>query len=226
MYPEKIEETLRFFNLSKNENIGMYFTNFIRIDKQSKIISAKFLDNYQEVNRIDKHSVGSNFYKIERETAFDILIKDCFIGTSSVMLPKKTVMEGFRFDEKIQNADDLDLWLTIIHKYNLGFIDRVLHGYRTHGEGLFGTASSKRIIHRATILQKHAPFIKNVKTKKMVNNKIAKTLYSAGYYHQNKGEYKKAIAIYTNAFIKYRKCILLSGIVFSLLKQLKSQWKI
>ena len=226
MYPEKIEETLRVSNLQKNQAIGLYFTNFIRIDEDSKMIDSPFLDKYQDFNQGRKEDIGTNCYKIEKETAFDILIKDCFIGTSSVMLPKKTVMDGFRFDEKMKNGDDLDLWLRISLKYDLGFVDKVLHGYRIHGGGLFGTASSKRIIQRANILQKYAPFIKNTTTKKAVNNKIMKTLYSAGYYHQNKGEYHKAMTIYSSAFLKYPKYILLRGIIVSLLKQFKSQWKI
>lgn len=223
MYPEKIEETVRFYNLSENQDIGIFITNFIRVDKTSKKIGSVFLDRYEDFLRANKFSILDDYYKVEKDIAWDLLIKDNYIGTSSVMLPKHVVEKGFRFDEKVKNADDHDLWLRVTLEYNLGFIDKVLHGYRIHGEGLFGTASSRQIIERARVLEKHSQHIINKKTKEQVSIKIAKTLYSAGYHHQNRYEHKEAIRIYIKAFLKYRRFILLRGAVVCMLKSFKSK---
>ena len=221
MYPQKIEETVRFSNLSENQNIGIFITNFIRIDKASNQMGRIFLERYDAFMNADKKCIGAHYYKVEKEAAWDLLIQDNYIGTSSVMLPKCVVEKGFRFDEEMKNADDIDLWLRLTHEYNLGFIDKVLHGYRIHGEGLFGTGSSQRIIQRAQVLEKHSQYIGYKKTKQKVSLKIAKIYYSAGYYHQKKGEYQEAIKIYTRAFLKYRKLLLLRGVVVCFLKCFK-----
>jgi len=224
MYPMKIEETIRFFNLAANQNIGIFITNFIRIDKASNQIGRIFLEKYEAFMNADKQCIGAHYYKVEKETAWDILFQDNYIGTSSVMLPKNIVEKGFRFDEEMKNADDRDLWLRLTHEYNLGFIDIALHGYRIHGEGLFGTASSQRIIQRAQVLEKHLQHIRSKKKKQHASMKIAKIYYSAGYYHQNKGEYQEAIKIYTKAFLKYRKLLLLRGAMVSFVKFFKREW--
>jgi glycosyltransferase involved in cell wall biosynthesis len=224
MYPEKIEESVRFFNLSKSHNIGIYFTDFIRIDTLSKPVGTPFLDGYQDFRDAERLSMGPGFYKMDRGVAWEVLIKDCYIGTSSVMLPKHVVEKGYRFDEEMKNGDDLDLWLRITREYDAGFVDKVLHGYRIHGGGLFETASSKRIIQRALILEKHSKFIASTGTKEKVILKIAKTWYAAGYYHQNIGEYSSAVKIYVEAFLKYRKYLLFRGVVVSTLKYFKSRW--
>lgn len=80
----------------------------------------------------DKKSFLSNYSRVGEGKIFDILINRSFIFPSSVLV-KKSIIEEFNcFDEKLHMMEDLDLFLKISRKYEIGVIKEILVFRRVH----------------------------------------------------------------------------------------------
>lgn len=127
MLPGKLAESVRC--LEKNADAGLLCTNFKLVDAGEQVLSSDFLGSYREF-RTHLRALGNDCYKLEREDAYFALLAANFIGTSSVVIPRKVLEIVGGFDETLLNADDYDLWLRIVRKFDLIYVDRVYHAYR------------------------------------------------------------------------------------------------
>ena len=65
---------------------------------------------------------------------FDDLICTNFIGSTSFVMVKKECFENVgKFNTDMPAAQDLEMWLRIARKYEVGFVDEVLVDYYIHG---------------------------------------------------------------------------------------------
>ena len=60
----------------------------------------------------------------------DRLLLDNFITTSTVMAPKRRLIEAGLFDERRRVSEDFDLWLRMAKRWKIGYIDHPLIRYR------------------------------------------------------------------------------------------------
>lgn len=80
----------------------------------------------------EKKSFLSNYSKVSEGYIFDVLINRSFIFPSSVLV-KKTVLEEYNcFDPTLRMMEDLDLFLKISRKYEIGVIREILVFRRVH----------------------------------------------------------------------------------------------
>jgi len=224
MMPNKIKETVNAYTETKNMNVGLYFTDFIRINKQSEKISDSFLAKYKTFHRLISNTEYEYGRVYNAQIIHKAIIQDNFIGTSSVMLTKDVKDAGIRFDEEMKNADDLDMWLKISRSYNLMYVDMEGHGYRIHNDGVFSRSSSNKYMNRALAIERQLNYTKDKETILIIKNKIAKNYYSAGYFHQEKKEFRVARQFYWKGLLKTlnsdNKWLLIRGIIITYIKSM------
>lgn len=135
MMPNKIACAVQAF--SDHPELGLVFSNFQGIDESGNILVGNFLEAYQDFRNELTGDSGGSVRCLNAKAAYSSLLRANFVGTSSVVCPRAVLKQVGSFDEKMMNADDVDMWRRIAFAgYGFGFIDQVLHGYRKRGGGV------------------------------------------------------------------------------------------
>lgn len=109
---EKLETQILFHN-HHSHLLGSY-TNFIVVDEKKV--------------KLEVH----NCLPLDNSTAFRIEFLGNFIAGDTVLIHKKIFDEMGFFNEKLRVTQDYDMWLRIIHKYDLGVVPEPLTQIRFH----------------------------------------------------------------------------------------------
>jgi len=109
----KIEEQIKC--LEEQKNISIVTCNFQYIDKEGRELKV-----FNMRARYPKD--GFNLYN---------LLRCCFLIPSSILM-KREIIDGLGvFNEDYDGAEDIEYFLNVLEKYELGLIDKVLLKYRT-----------------------------------------------------------------------------------------------
>ena len=111
MLPERLAAQLDLFE--KDNALGLVHTDLMTFDDRGMI-----------------HKTKHAFSKPCGGMVLDRLLLDNFITTSTVMAPKKRLLEAGLFDESRHISEDFELWLRMSEKWKVGFIDIPLVRYR------------------------------------------------------------------------------------------------
>ena len=109
-------------------------------------------------------------------------ISHCLIGPSTVMIHKSIFNDIGIFDESLEVCEDFDLWLRILDKYELGFIDKKLINKIAGHENQLSFMTPMMDTYRIEALLKH-------KNKEEVRDMIIKKcdiLIKGAIKHNNK----------------------------------------
>ncbi|WP_400077645.1 glycosyltransferase family 2 protein [Winogradskyella sp. R77965] len=93
-------------------NCGIYATSYQKV----------FFDNYTTQPKFI--NVDHPFFGIVNDYFTSSTI-DNILWTSAVVIPKKIIDQGFLFDETLGCGEDIDLWINIAKKFNVGFSSKV-----------------------------------------------------------------------------------------------------
>ncbi|HHX66899.1 MAG TPA: glycosyltransferase family 2 protein [Gallicola sp.] len=170
--PAKIEKQLKLF---KEPEVGLVYCRSFTIDELygvTKIRKVKFYKGY----------------------VFDQLFRTNFIGSTSFPLIKKECFQDCgMFDTSLKSCQDFELWLRIVKKYKVDYVDEPLVNYYIHGNERITSDPLNRIQGIMSI---------NNKYKKYLNFhpylKSSRLMSLIPYYLQM-GEKNKAIQIYDEA---------------------------
>ena len=184
--PNKLDLQIDRFYISKPE-IGLVFGNINRIDSYGNIIHRA-------------KNIKINFETINQRNLIRHLFLNCFIPSITVMIKRKCIKEVGAFDEDILwGGDDYDLWLRIISKFEITYINQVLAIRREHGNNYSTVEKSVKgnILLIKKILKKY-PFIKN-----LINIKKARLFYCLGRYEHKRANFSEARRLYIKALLYY-----------------------
>jgi len=133
-----ISEPDRNQSEAKNKGLAMATGDYVTFqDSDDEMIPGKLrlLSDFLEKN--DRYfavfgntvprSLDGEVYPISRppkEISFETLSKNNYIGSGSIMLRNSPVV---RFDENVRFGEDYKLWLTLIKKFNFGYVDRSVY---------------------------------------------------------------------------------------------------
>ncbi|HEY8911410.1 MAG TPA: glycosyltransferase [Desulfosporosinus sp.] len=100
-------------------SLGFSYTSFMVIDANGK----------------KQYDVNS-FYFPDKQDMVKMLMDNCFINGSSVMMRSSALKEIGYFDESLPQAHDYDLWFRFLRHYSCGFLPEHLLAYRWHGKNM------------------------------------------------------------------------------------------
>jgi len=139
----------------------------INFHKQNKNILFSHTDELWKFNnkiiKQKKHQLKPSGF------CFDDNIKLCKIGTSTVMIHKSIFEDIGLYDENLIACEDYDLWLRILAKYELGYIDEKLITKIAGHKGQLSFDTPYLDLYRIKALLKHTKSIlvcKELKIKK------------------------------------------------------------
>ncbi|TKD71858.1 glycosyltransferase [Pseudalkalibacillus hwajinpoensis] len=112
--PDKVEKQLNFM---KQHQASVSYSNYVLIDENDKPKSGNVGVSFP--NRLQ-------FYKT--------LKAGCPINGCTVMMKMDIFQEVGLFDESLSYAQDYDLWLRVVQKYDFHYVEEPLVFYRVHGE--------------------------------------------------------------------------------------------
>lgn len=138
-FPEKIEKQLEIFENSKDKNIG--------------IVACNALDVFEDSKTIKEYKIKET----KEEKYLPMILNGCLIHSSSSVVVKKNIFKkvGY-FDKKLKTADDYDMWIKILSKYNFDFYPHPLFKYYIHGKNIsFNESISLKKEQKCIILKKH-----------------------------------------------------------------------
>jgi glycosyltransferase involved in cell wall biosynthesis len=197
MMPKKIEYYLRIFE--KQANVDFIFSDFSVVDEFGKTLKKSFLKDYQSFRRILLPTSDLDVFYLKEDQVYTELLLANFIGTSSVMVKKKTLNQIGRFDESLKNSDDIDLWRRFARENKkFAFLNKIGHCYRKRSSSI-STKNLKRFPSILNALEKQKRIVKYSKDLKILNQKIFENLISYGWHSRNNGLYKQAIKCYLKA---------------------------
>lgn len=121
-YPPKLEKQVAI--LRREPEVGLVYTNGYWVDEPSDGRSG-------EARRL-----LSDIHALHSGDVFRDLIRNNFVGTSSVVVRRACFLESGGFDETVPLAADYYKWLQIAREHALAAIEEPLLEYRVHDDNI------------------------------------------------------------------------------------------
>jgi len=105
------------------------------IDKDGNLIHNSLL--------VDHSGADKSKYVTDKQLKHEIITNFKLLG--SILMIKSEVFEGVRYFDETISQEDRDMYLRLVSKNQLGFIDEVVSGYRLHGRNSSRTSALIKI---------------------------------------------------------------------------------
>lgn len=194
MLPGKLAEFVAFMDACPD--VPFVFSNF-RNFQDSGTDEADFLADHDDFRDMRKEKVGEGWYILPQAAAYDILIGDNFIGTSSVVFRRSLVSQVGFFDEKLKRSEDIEYWYRIARRRDLGFIDKVTHRRRLHGSNI--SSGPAALQAKIDIYRRQDPGRLSAAARRKMNVMLGRLYFSIGYLERRNGRRWPAIRNYLSS---------------------------
>ncbi len=143
--PEKLSKQMKIFEDSDDDNLGIVYTAFWKIEEKTK----KYIPSK------DILKTNGNLH--------DILLGNSFISTQALLIKKECLLDVGMFDENLPRLQDWELLLRLSKEYHFYLVDEPLVNVY-HTEGSISTNQKSLTDTLILILEKHYDdFAKNKK---------------------------------------------------------------
>lgn len=200
MFPSKLEAAMRF--LSYYPRVGLVFTDFMLAEGPGLLRPRPYLAGDPMFRRIRKFRIGPSMYLIPSRSGYAGLIEGNYIGTSSVVIPRRVLEEVGAFDESLCNSEDRDLWFRIARRHDIGFMDVLGHCYRIR-EGSILNSGYELAPNRIRVMERQLAVPMSFRLRRTARKIIARNYTGMGYHQQALGNYRVAKEHYRKG-LKYR----------------------
>ena len=199
MLPDKLRHAVEF--LDEVPALGLVFSNFVKQREDGERHRGPFLAQCRRFRGLEKVSIGAHRFVIRRDIAFDALLLENFVGTSSVVCPKAVLSDVGQFDTSLTSVEDREMWLRIARSYDVGYFDAVDHVYldRASSVSKNGLAAS---ICGLRVLERYVGDVHSVAVRREAKRAIAIRSCDAGYHYANSGDMRAARKAYLKGLRK------------------------
>lgn len=201
MLPGKLKESVSF--LQKFPDIPLVFTNFQNF-RNNLEREEKFLDDHVDFYEMPKEKLKDEWFKILSQDAHDTLMSDVYLIPSSTVFNRRLLDEIGFFDESLSYSEDLDFYIRTARKYNFGFINKVYHLRRIHGNNISWNFKSTKSNLNYLIQLKNSELSPRARKKLMAQLSLA--YFSVGYGEKKQGNRGEAFRNYWESW-KLKKSI-------------------
>ncbi len=222
---------IRYNFLEKFKDIPFVFSDYdlmyqnYTINSRLKEVSfLQFIEDYKLIVKNDNsyYILKSDFYNLYFN------FSPLPIWTGTVMLRKEILDYVGLFNVNYSHAEDLDLWLRIMKKYQIGYIDKPLAVYNKPGSYL--TKNNVKLLNN--IINILLSVYNDYENKDILRYRISGNYYTLGYHYFSFNEFQKARSYFFNSLkfnvsnfksLKYLLITMLPKNIILLLKKLKMQ---
>lgn len=127
---------------------------------------------------------------------FSLLIQERLVRTSAVVARKNILLDAGLFDESLEVAEDLDMWLKIASRHRTAILNIPLSWGRRHN----GSLSKNRLLHLQRLLQVlEARYDPGLVAKKLFDHRRCKLYLALGQRHLKAKNFAAANACFKEA---------------------------
>jgi glycosyltransferase involved in cell wall biosynthesis len=136
--PECLEEMVGL--AGEDERIGLVFARReILIESEDIEWLQRYSSLHERFSRLERNNDGRMLFG----QLVDAGVEENWIGEpTAVLVSRRSLAEGEPFNPRLHQMDDLELWMRIMLRHRIGFIDKPLCIYRHHSQS--STAANAR----------------------------------------------------------------------------------
>lgn len=167
--------------------------------------------------------------RLKEDTVFEKLLEHDFIGTATIIMIKKSVLEDVGgYDERLKCSEDTDLWLRIAEKYRFALAENFLATYYAHGNNTLLRFNPLDLAESTeSVLKKHIPSCeKHPKSYSRRLRQVAANFCTGGELTKGRSYYVQSIRfdpINLKAWYSLLATFVLGKLAFSIVARLKPQ---
>ena len=201
MLPDKLKHAVEF--LDEVPTLGLIFTNFVKRNENGEQHREPFLAQCRRFQGLEKSKVGAQRFLIDSELAFDALLLENFIGTSSVVCPKAVLSDVGGFDESVTSGglEDRDMWLRITRSFDVGYFDAVDHVYLDRRSSISKQRLSPSVCG-LKVIERHVGNVHSDSARRAARRAIARRCCDVGYQYLQAGDTRAARKAYLKSLLK------------------------
>ncbi len=165
---------------------------------------------------------------VEKNNTFVSMYYGNFLSPSAVTVKKKSLLKTNLFDEKLETAEEYDLWLQLAKFVKIEFINEPLGYFFDNPNGLSQNLE-KRIVFESLILKRYASYLgKYCKYPGIkYRQRVSQIVGAVGRDYFERKDYKNAFIKFIRAFIiyplNYKTIIYPFYLILKNLKNLKNE---
>jgi glycosyltransferase involved in cell wall biosynthesis len=201
MHAGKLARQLEF--LERYPDIPLVFSDFENWHPDGRV--ERFLrQGHDDFVQSRKDELGPREFRIPAAVAFDTLISDNYVGTSGIVMHRSLVNTVGGFDESLCNTDDKDFLFRVAHRFDLGFIDDVLHRRRLHAGNISTRPAALRAREIVYQRLRCAAFALSPAARARLDRRLAEVYFDRGYVERVGGSRALALKYYLKSWVLHR----------------------
>ena len=214
MLPGRIEYAVSA--MDEHPEVGMVCSDAVKFDaiKGNYVYNHLNSGHYGRFRALETRCVSSNLSIIGKQQAYKCLFYENYVQTSSATIRKKVFDDIGNFDESLPNAEDLDMWFRILHRYDLGFVDAVCIRYRVRADSITTRSAHTLGINLVRVLRHRIELHPEDEVCEQAHTLIAGIYADIGYSYRCENQMKLAREHYLMSLReKFNRAVLLQGLI-------------
>lgn len=183
--------------LQRFPEIPLVFGDFEHLHGDGR--TERFLSSgHQPFHALPREECAPREYRLRSADVFDALVADNFVGTSGIVMRRSLPEAVGGFDESLCNADDRDFLLRVSRRFDLGFIDAVLHRHRVHPANISSRPAALQA--RQTVFERLRDAGLSDTARASLDERLSELYFSRGYLARLSGDRALALRFYLKSW--------------------------
>lgn len=197
MLPEKLAAATAAFR--EWPELDLIFTDFSTVGVDGEVLRESSLERYRDFRRYLQPAPSPLAGYLSGRELYSALLVANFIGTSSVVVRRQTLLEAGGFDESLKNSDDRDMWFKLaLAGKCFGFLDRICHHYRWR-PGNVTQRGARRFPAVLQVLRRQRPHVQGRRERRLLEKRIQSVLLGYAWGMRQEGNLEEALDVYRQA---------------------------
>ena len=180
---------------------GFLISDFGRVDEQGAHTVESYLKSYEHFQRVVAAQPKlDGFVCLPPRPMFDLLCRDNYVGTSSVVIRRSVLERIGGFDESLRNCDDRDMWFRLTREFGAVYIPRTLHYYRKRDGNISSRGPDINTEAKITVLARQLENPLSKENRRQLRERIAENHVWRAYHQREQGERLESARSFLRAF--------------------------
>ena len=185
--------------LEAHPQAAIAFADYERIDDDGALLQGSTLTGYPQFQGLKSSPAANGWRLIEQPEFARGLLYENFIGTSGVILRRRTLEEIGTFDESLSYSEDRDLWFRLAHRCAALYHAGIGHSYRIAAGSLSLRPGSHQARSRIETLRRERARWGPSAERRQVDRLIAENLAAVAYEYRRSGERLASVRTFLQA---------------------------